>query len=294
MHRHISGLNMTFVAFAILGTTISAKALMIAPSPIPDRVALAESVITGKVTKIENKKVSLPIAPGSKEKQDFIVAVVHIDQAIKGAKGLTEVKVGYFAPPEAPAEGGPRIRPGIRRPQINLNEDQEVLLFLKPHHSGEFHLLQAYFDVVDKKSPEFDKDVEAAKKCAKLIEDPDKSLQSKEAEDRLITAAMLIAEYKSWFGPDEAKQEPISAERSKLILKALADADWSVKPMPGRGAIMMTPINLFSRLGLTPKDKWNQPMDFEKTADAAKTWLKENMDSYRITRFVAKNKKGEK
>jgi hypothetical protein len=269
-----------------------AKSLMIAPSPIPERVALSESVIVGKVTKIENKKVSVPVAPGSKEKQDFIVAVVHIDNAIKGAKGLTDIKVGYFAPPDPPAEGdAPRIRPGIRRPQINLNEDQEVLLFLKPHSSGEFQMLQAYFDVVDKKSPEFEKDVEAAKKCAKLLEEPDKSLQSKEAEDRLNTAAMLIAEYKTWSSPEEPQQEPIPAERSKLILKTLADADWTVKPAPGVRGNTLTPLNLFFRLGLTPEEKWNQPMDFEKTPEAAKTWLKENMDSYRIKRFVAKDKK---
>jgi hypothetical protein len=285
-----TGIGLASLALFVAGAF--ARALMIAPSPVPERVALAESVIVGKVTKIENKKVSVPVSPGSKEKQDFIVAVVHIDNAIKGAKGLTDIKVGYFAPPEPPKDGdAPRIRPGIRRPQINLNEDQEVLLFLKPHSSGEFQVLQAYFDVVDKKSPEFEKDIEAAKKCAKLLEDPEKSLQSKDAEDRLNTAAMLIAEYKSWSGPEEAKQEPIAAERSKLILKALADADWTVKPAPGVRGNMLTPLNLFFRLGLTPEEKWNQPMDFEKTSEAAKTWLKENLDTYRIKRFVAKDKK---
>ena len=283
----VIGLGITALAVA----PALAMEMMIAPAPVPERVALAELVIIGKVTKIENKKVSLPVAPGSKEKQDYFVALVHIEEAIKGAKGLTDIKVGYLAPPEAPAGGPSRIRPGIRRPQITLNEDQQALLFLKPHHSGEFHMLQAYFDVVDKKSPEFEKEVETAKKCTKLLADPDKSLKAKTADDRLLTAAMLIAEYKTWFGPEEAKQEPIDAERSKLILKALADAEWAVKPQPGPRGNQLTPLNLFFRLGLTPDDKWNQPQDFNKTAEAAKTWLKENMDSYRIRRFVAKDRK---
>ena len=38
---------------------------------------------------------------------------------------------------------------------VSLKEDQEVLLFLKPHHSGEFQVIEAYFDVVhDAQRPE--------------------------------------------------------------------------------------------------------------------------------------------
>ena len=49
---------------------------------------------------------------------------------------------------------------------------------------------------------------------------------------------------------------------------------------------------MFFRLGLTPKDGWTQPKDFNQTADEAKKWLKNNADKYRIERFVAD--KGEK
>src|SRR5207302_1891396 len=100
--------------------------------------------------------------------------------------------------------------------------------FLTPHHSGEFQVMQAYFDVVDKQAPTFDKDLEAAKKYAKMLADPDKSLKSKDTEERLTAAAMLISKYRS---PQPSatppKEEPIDADRSKLILNALADADWS-------------------------------------------------------------------
>ena len=60
---------------------------------------------------------------------------------------------------------------------------------------------------------------------------------------------------------------------------------------PRFGFQMNTPRNLFYRLNLTPQDGWTAPEDLKKFPDAAKKWLRDNADSYRIKHFVSATKK---
>jgi hypothetical protein len=270
---------------------VADRAVLIAPAPIPDRVARAETIVTGKVTSIEEKTVSASPFPGQKEKVDYVIAVVKIDDAIQGAKGLTHIKVGFQAP-QAGGPGGPGrpiIRPG--RGQAKLDKDQEVLLFLTPHHDAEFQVMQAYFDVVDKSADTYAKDLEATKKCVKLLAEPEKGLKSKDAQERLDTAALLIFKYRAYKPSDaQPKEEPIDADMSKLIMNALADGDWTPPKVGGPGAnFQMTPQALFFRLGVTEKDGWKPPQDGTKFQEAVETWVKENKDKYRIKKLVYAN-----
>jgi hypothetical protein len=274
----------------VAGPAESTTALaLIAPAPISDRVARATTIVTGKVTSIDEKTVSAEPFPGVKDKVDYIIAVVKIDDAILGAKGLTHVKVGFQAP-QAGGPGRPIIRPGGRG-QAKLDKDQEVLLFLSPHHSGEFEIMPAYFDMVDKKTETYDKDVEAAKKYVKLLAEPEKGLKSKDAADRLETANMLVAKFRTPTpSAKQPKEEPIDADLSKQIMNVLADADWTPpKPVVGgpRGTFPVTPINVFFRLGVTEKDGWKPPQNGNKFNEYVETWVKENKDTYRIKKFVA-------
>jgi hypothetical protein len=261
--------------------------VLIAPSPISDRVARSTTIVTGKVTSIEEKSVKATSFPGADDKVEYLIAVVKIDDAVLGAKGLTHVKVGFMAP-QAGGPGRP-IRPGLGRGQAKLEKDQEVLLFLTPHHNGEFETMQAYFSVVDKKADTYEKDVEAAKKYVKLLAEPEKGLKSKDATERLETASMLVAKFRtappSKNGPKEA---PIDADLSKLIMNALADADWT-PPKPGgpRGNFQLMPVNVFFQLGVNEKDGWKPPQDGTKFNEYVETWVKENKDKYRIKQFVA-------
>jgi hypothetical protein len=79
------------------------------------------------------------------------------------------------------------------------------------------------------------------------------------------------------------KTEPIDATESKLILQTLADWDWKQRDP---NAWQMTPQNLFLRLGLTEKDGWKQPGDFQQLPEAARQWLRDNFGKYRIQRYV--------
>jgi hypothetical protein len=78
------------------------------------------------------------------------------------------------------------------------------------------------------------------------------------------------------------KLEPIDAEESKLILLALADADWSVNDFRSP----LNPQQTWYKIGAGPADGFNPPADFKQLGDAAKTWLKANAATYRIKKFV--------
>jgi hypothetical protein len=271
----------TFFVLALLSTTGQAKRLMpIAPS-IPNRVAAAETIVLGKVDRIEGQSVEVSESPHEKEKKEYFVAMVRIEEAVKGAVGLTDLKVAF---PAMPANSK-NIPNGGDDYRLQLETNQEVCLFLKPHHSGKFLVAACYYPSFDKKDTNFEKNWKWTQQCGKLLANPEKGLQAKDSDERFLTAAMLILQYRTrQFMPKaDAKEEPIPANQSQLILQALAEANWE-KPKEDLG-YEMRPESLFSRLNLTPKDGWNQAV----TSDAAKKWLKENAERYRIKRFLAES-----
>jgi hypothetical protein len=263
----------------LCATAVQAK--VIAPPPLAMRVATADSVVIGKVISLEDKPVSAPAYPGDKGKADFTVAVVKVESAFGAARDLTHVRVGFI-----PTNNTPRRRPGA-----NLTKDEEVILFLTPHHEASFQTMPAYFDVVHKTdNSNYEMDLTEVKRCLKLLANPKAGLESKDRDDRFLTAAMLIHRYRTAKpSAGEPKQEPIDAAESKLILQTLAEGDWN-NPKPG-GNWQVQPQNLFYRLGLTDKDGWKQPEQIAQIPEAARQWLKENATTYRIQRYVAEGKK---
>jgi hypothetical protein len=272
-------------ALTLLAAALPARALMAPPPPIAQRVAMADTVVLGKVTAIEEKTVQATPFPGAEEKAEYQIAVVKIDEALVGAKGLTSVKVGFLVP--KPRRPGAPISSADLRGTPKLAVGQEALLFLYPHHDAGFHTVPGFYEILDKKTKTFARDVEQARKAAKLLADPMPGLKSKDATERLETASMLIARYRVQRVP-EAKSEPIDAEESRLILQALVDADWK-KPVKFTEA---SPLMAFGMLNLQPADGWN-PGEFRNPndyPDAAQKWLKENAKTFRIQRFVNEKK----
>ena len=93
------------------------------------------------------------------------------------------------------------------------------------------------------------------------------------------------------------KTEPIDAEESKLIMKALAEANW----FPKYGPTTINPFLVFKALGVTEADGYKPPPRTvndlgpglgvtkeyaRKETLAAQKWVKENRTKYRIKRFV--------
>jgi hypothetical protein len=275
------------LAPAALAQPASSGARAIRFSPLPERVATADAVVAGKVTGIEDKTVSAEPAPGAKDKVEYTIAVVKIEDGVIGTKNLTHVKVGTVKPPE----GKPIIRPGGYQPP-KLTVDQEGVFFLQKHPTESFYVLAGPMSVVNKAGNDnYEKELARVKECAKLLADPKAGLKSKSADDRALTASMLVIRYNTPRA-GETKREPIDADESKLILGALAEGDWT----KGNDVNDLSPQWGFGRLGLTDKDGWNAAGPFNTPnayPEAAKAWLKGHADSYRVQHYVS-DKKDEK
>jgi hypothetical protein len=272
------------VAAAVLAQPASSK-MLIAPLPIPLRVARADVVITGKVIKIEDKTVTATQFPGNDNKVEYQIAVVQIDDPILNAKGVKEVRVGFVPQP------GRIIRPGGMR-GVTLKVEDAGLLFLTKHFEGDFYTIPAYFDIVQRENADCEKAVAEAKKDAKMLADPMGSLKAKNADERFVIAAMLVEQFRTnkHAPKNEPQEEPIDAVQSKLILTAIRDADWAPPGQQPRIGMPLTPQSVFGRLGLKPEDNWTQPVAGGDYVAAAQQWLKANADTYRIKKFVTENK----
>ncbi|GIW79473.1 MAG: hypothetical protein KatS3mg105_1280 [Gemmatales bacterium] len=282
---------------SVLLTAATAKALVVAAPSIPDHFLSADCVIVGKVKLIEKKSVEAAPYKNANTKVTYQVAVVEIESAIKGAKGLTTIRVGFqpvvqTPQPPKPVPGAPQI---IRRPvgfgRKNLVAGEEYLLYLKPHFQETFHVAPMYFDIVPKKNNKsFESEVALLKRCARLLENPKEGLNAKDPHDRLLTAALLLSQFsRRPEGAKNVRREPVEQELSSAILKAIASVDWS-----GQGWRQVDPTSrlsafaVFNRLGLTPKDGWNPRFRnfVVEFPAAAQKWLKQNQNTFRIHRWV--------
>src|SRR5262249_3741889 len=146
-----------------------------------------------------------------------------------------------------------------------------------------------YYDVAYKGPGMYDNELKEARSSAKVLSDPKAALESKDANDRFMAASMLIQHYRSprRYLQGQAKTEQISAEESKRILEALLEGDWP-RTEPHRFAAP-NPAQSFMQLGLTPAEGWTQPANFQDLPMAAKKWLKENLEKYRIKRVIVES-----
>ena len=300
--RRLPFLGAALTAAAVLVAAADAKALRIAiPNLSPtQRTIQADTIVVGKVTGLEKELVEATQYPGAPQKIGFQIATIKIDQTLAGAKGLTVLRVGFQPAPNVqpvpPQPGGP-VRPFIRpRPfmQVTLQAGQEGCFFLRKHHDGEFYVIVPNAQPLDKKADTFQKDLDAVKRTLKVVDDPMTALKSKDAADRAFAATTLVQKYRQMpptYDGKPARTEPVPAEESKLILKAIGEMEWNTPFNVQTGT--MPPQNLFFMLGVTPEDGWKQPAfngqgDFNKVMqEAIHNWLKANGDKYRIQRYAA-------
>jgi hypothetical protein len=272
----LTGLAMLAAALVSQAGTLPADAL-----PLPNRMGTADVVVLGKVTAIADKTVMAAPFPGAKNKIEYKIADVTINEVLKtqpGSKvalGGTPVRLAFVVLPK-----GVAIRPAPFQAQVGM----EGVFFLTKHETG-FYLAPGGLNFLNKNNQGFDKDLALLKRCAKIIKAPDTALKAKDAEERFLAAAMLLAKYRMRRSSND-KTEPIKAEQSKLILKALASADWT----PSKDFTKLSPRMVLFKLPLTKKDGWEPPAgnDAKAFAAYAQKWLNDHADTYRIEKFVAK------
>jgi hypothetical protein len=270
MRRFLRAGGFGLVGLALLATPAVVWGFRIrVVTPIPERVALADVIVIGKVASIGKKPVMVKES-GLNREVAYSVAVFEIKETLKGTKGAKKIEVGILG---AQQPGQPRI-PSLQT--TTLTQGQDLCLMLKKHESGKFHVLVGGYDYnLNKKSPNYRNSEALTRRCVKLLANPDKSLKSNVRSDRVLTASMLVYQYRD---PVGSKEDEIDANQSKLIMRALAEGDWTdVQPV-------------FFRLGPTEKDGWKGPQAVRGRTQplglAARQWLNANISKYRIKRFV--------
>ena len=269
----------------VLTLGASAKAMMIAPSPISQRVARADAVVVGKVTSLAEKTEKANLFKG--DVREMQITTLAVEETILGKKAKT-IQVAFFPPPPQPVGGPIRIVSAGGR-SVQLAKDQESMLFLTKHPTKkDVYVVQQYFEVIGKiGNTNFGVERDEARKAAKLLKEAKTGLDSKDATVRFETATMLLTRYRS-ASAGVTKTEPVPADESKKILTALAGADWKTAA-PRFNAI--SPMGTFFLLGLQPKDGWTQPKDNTQVATEAKKWLEANAGKYEMKRFVRESDK---
>jgi hypothetical protein len=265
--------------FLVLALPAAAGVLPADALPLPNRVATADVVVVGKVTALQDKFENVLPFSGAKQTKEYRVAVVTVSDALLGAKSAKTIRLGFM-----PIPPGVAISP----PPFQATVDQEGCFFLSKHPVGDFYVTFGQLSFVNKKNATFDKDIALIKRCTTILQNPNSALKGKNAEDRFLAAAMLVAQYRTRKSLS-AKTEPIDAEQSKLILQTLAAADWT----PVKDLTQLSPLMVLHRLPLTAKDGWMPPPASDANAYAAyaQKWCMEHAGSYRIEKFVTEKNK---
>lgn len=262
-----------------------AQALRVAPPPGPIRIVNSEAVFVGRVTELEPIDVEAKRFPGAKDTVKWRIAVVKINQGIRGVKDEKTIRVG-FIPFVAPKPGQPIVSGGGRSPQLTVGQDG--LFMINKHADGKFYVAPDYGYFVPSQDQKFAEEVKTAKKVVTILADMKTALKSNDAGDRLLAAAIAVGKYRTQKPPFPNAEEPIDVAESKLILNAIVSAKWG----PVRFG-ETNPQMLFFQLGVTEKDGWKAPRITKSPEDlriAVQAWMRDHPD-YRIKRFVPKAEK---
>lgn len=303
--RLLAGGALTLLAVALLSSPVSALSMAAPASPI-QRLFLADIVVIGTVTAIEEEPVEALPFPNAPQKSKYRVAVMKIDNSLRGAGSLTHVKVGFIPPVPQPAHvprqpvapGQPvLIAPELPAPPpgTQLTEKLSGCFFLTKHPTESFYTIRYDTPPLISGTKNAEDEIALVKKALEVTADPLASLQARKPEDRYFAAAALIAKYRSiphssrpTGKPGTFEQEPIPAEESSRILTIMAEQDKWNQPVQTN---VDAPIILLNQIGIGPNDGWTYPRvvrgDFATVVrDQYRKWLTNQGKDYVIKKFV--------
>ena len=257
--------------------------------PLPACVAQADLIVIGRIDAVDDKTVEVLPSPGSKDKVAYRTCVLKAEEVLRGDKAAKEFRIGFAT----------KVVSGVGSGEwLSYQKDHEGVFFLKRHHTDDFFVNFSLSNGLSRGVPKgggfetpgkYEELVRAVRKMVKMLEDPVATLQGKNDADRYIGLTMLIEHYRSRGVKDPRWEEkPVDPKVSKLLLKALAEADWSWKP----GQLDYYPPHpsyLFQQLGVTKKDDYDPPTDDGRKTDAAtKRWLVDHQETYSVKQFTLK------
>jgi len=300
-------LGLTLFAATPFAFAAPAEARLLAPTQSASTRAVHASVIAiGKVVELEKDTVEGPAFPGAPkdQKANFKIAVLKIEDALLGAKGLTQIRIGFMAdlagaaPPPAVGGGPVAARPvRVGGGPVALTTGMEGCYLLEPLPGADFYIVSGNGPPLAKKDENYEKELKAIQTMVRTFEEPVKALKAKEFDDRFFAAYVLLQRYQLAKG-DQSRvvRESIPDEENKLLLSVLVELPWLPKdptvpgpaggPPPSRSAIwhlMNWNEYKFTQPKAAPGADYNKLMD-----DATTAFLKENVDKLKLKRKVVR------
>jgi len=300
------GLTIGIATVFALPSAGQSKSFVAPGQPASTRAIYAEVVVVGKVAEIEKDTVEGPAYVGAPKDQKaaYKIAIIKIEDPLIGARGLTQVRVGFLADAPAvavtPADGGPpgggiartgRLRGAVAA--VSLTANQEGCFFLDPLPGSDFYIASGSGPPLNKKDESFEKDMKAVQTVVKAIDDPVAALKVKDLDDRFRAAQAILQRYQTARG-GRLSREPVPDEENKLLLGILTELPWLPKEAPKvPGEIAPSRSAIWSSVNWAEhgfKQPKNAPgVDFNKLMDDSTTaFLKENAEKVKLKRLVAK------
>ncbi len=263
MRQMISYALIAMSSMCLLGTSSPARALVIAPGFYgPQRVKAAQLIVVGSVVGLEDRDVAVQ---QGKTTINYRIAVVQVSDTLKG-KSKQMIRVGFYSPDQPNVPGRPVVRPGIRplprpiyRGGTQLKMGMEGLLFLQEKKDGKFYTLPQGSMFVPKvfesrgqltPNKQFASELSTTKSLIRVLDNPIESLQAAKTEDRLVASSIVLQSYNNNPMQRAMQGKLIPTKEARLILKALAEADWTQTPNTSRN-YMSNPMNVMNQFGLT-------------------------------------------
>ena len=175
-----------------------------------------------------------------------------------------------------------------------LSEGQSGLFYLQKHPaSGTYYSFAQGISPIGDKDEGFKAEFAKAKACTGALNDPVKALQAGEAEDRLSAAHVLVEKYRRVVA-GRTKEVAIPDEETKLILKAILEADWGLDGRPEAGFNSAKPAPLLAyRLSLSAGSQGvpavlTKPGESytDKWKGAVKAWYEKEGAKFEIKKYV--------
>lgn len=253
---------------ALTATLMAADAALACGPSMADpglRFLNSDYVVVATVQTVEKEAVSVSRTPGSAPMKHHVL-VLEIETFYRGLPGISHVRVAVPLDTDIP--------------------HGKAVFCLNDHPQETFCVLQGGYVTLADNSTGFERQVATFETISRLHADLKAGLDSKDAEERLLSASLVITENRlanQRRQKNGEKHEAVDAERSKHVLSVLAQSEWTART-PRFG---MTAVRLFALAQLAERDDWKGVKDTRPMANKAQPWLRENLDRF-VIRFGSK------